>query len=151
MQWWPQRRPRACFSGGVDSRLSLYFKISRAPCESCRCLPFILKKKAVVSVTVFQENNVLCQSGRLQQVSDVDTSLLSMLQGPLSTSETSESVAGRLHSVSTAASAEGIHLDAALDDKFSLHVEFGRCQVFLNLHCMQSFTLGGCGPVIPCI
>ena len=43
-----------------------------------------------------------------------------MLQGLWSTSETSESVVGHLHSVSTAASAKGIHLDAAPDDNFSL-------------------------------
>ena len=81
---------------------------------------------------------MLC-CGRLLRVSDVETSLVSMLQGLLSTSETSESVAGRLHSVSTAASAGGIFLDVAPDDKVFLHVEFGRCST-------QSFALGGHGP-----
>ena len=71
------------------------FKISRAPRAPCRCLPFNFEKMAAMSVTVFEENKVLCR-GRLLWVSDVDTSLLSMLQGLLSTSETSESVAGHL-------------------------------------------------------
>ena len=75
---------------------------------------------------------MLCQ-GCLLRVSDVDTSLLLMLQGLLSTLETSEFVAGRLHLVSTAASVEGIHLDEASDDKVSLHVEFGRDHVFFKL------------------
>ena len=48
---------------------------------------------AAVSVTVFEENKVLCR-GRLLQVSDVDTLLLLMLQGLLSTSGTSEFVTG---------------------------------------------------------
>ena len=61
------------------------------------------------------------------------TSSTCMLQGLFYTSETSESVALRLHSVFTAASAEGIHLDAAPDNKVSLHVEFGRRHVFFHL------------------
>ena len=72
---------------------------------------------AAVLVTVFEENKVLCR-GRLLWVSDVDMSLLLMLQGLLSTSETSEPVTGRVHSVFKAASAEGICLDAAPDNKF---------------------------------
>ena len=96
VQWQPQRRPRACLSGSVNSKLSLYFKISRTPCVSCQCLPFNLEKMAAVLVTVFKENMVLCR-GRFLWVSDM--SLLSMLQGLLSTSEMSESVAGCLHSV----------------------------------------------------
>ena len=79
-------------------------------------------------ITVFEEDKVLCRECLLR-VSDVDTSLLSMLQGLLSTSEMSEFVAGRLHSVSTAASSGGIRLAVAPDDKVSLHVEFGRCHV----------------------
>ena len=75
-----------------------YFKISRALRVSCWCLPFNLKKMAAVSVTMFQEYKVLCQ-GPVLWVSDVDTSLLSMLQGLLSTLKTSESFAGRLYSV----------------------------------------------------
>ena len=91
---------------------------------------------AAVSITVFEENKVLYR-GCLQRVSDVEMSLVSMLQGLLSTSETSESVVGRLHSVSIAASVEGIHLDMTPDNKFFLHVEFGRRHVFFNL----------CGPL----
>ena len=75
VQWRPQRCPRACLSGGDDSKLSLYFKIGRAPRASCRCLPFNLEKMAAVSVTVFEENKVLCR-GHLLRVSDVDMSLL---------------------------------------------------------------------------
>ena len=56
-----------------------------------------------------------------------------MQQSVLSTLETSESVAGRLHSVSTAASAEGICLDEAPGNKVSLHVEFGKRHVSFNL------------------
>ena len=54
----------------------------------------------------------------------------------------SESVAGHLHSVSTAASAEGIRLDVAPGDRLSLHVEFGP----RFLQSMQSFANGGRGP-----
>ena len=86
IQWRPQCRPCACLSGGVDSKLSFYFKISRALCSSCRCLPFNLEKMVAVSVTVFEENKVLC-CGRLLRVSNVDMSLLSMLQGLSSTSD----------------------------------------------------------------
>ena len=92
----------------------------------------MLKKMAAVSVTVLEENKVLCQR-RLLRVSDMDMSLLSMLQGLFSILETSESVTRHLHSVFTAASVEGIHLDAAPDDKVSLHMEFGRCHVFFHL------------------
>ena len=92
----------------------------------------MLKKMAAMLVAVFEENKVLCR-GRLLRVSDVDTSLLSMLQGLFSTSGTSESVAKRLHSVFTAASEEGIHLDVVPDDNVSLHVEFGRRHVFFHL------------------
>ena len=113
--------------------LDWWCRFSRAPRASCRCLPFYLKKMAAVSVTVFEENKVLCR-GRLLRVNDVDTSLLLMLQGFLSTFEASEFVAGRLHSVSTA-SAEGIRLDAVPDDKVPLHMEFGRHHVFFNLRC----------------
>ena len=129
MQWRPQHRPHACLSCGVKSKMSLYFKISRASRASCRCLPFNFKKMAAVSVTVFEENKVLCQ-GRLLRVSVVDMLLLWMKLGLLSTSETSEFVAGCLHLVSTAASVEQIRHDAAPDNKVFLHVEFGRYHVF---------------------
>ena len=107
MQWRPQRRPRAGLSGDVSSKPSVYFKINGAQRAFCRCLPFNLEKMATVSVTVFKENKVLCR-GHLLRVSDVDISLFSMLQGLLSTSETSdqESMAEHLHSVSTTASEE---------------------------------------------
>ena len=92
-----------------------------------------LRENHVISkVTVFQENRVLFQ-GRFLRVNDVDKSLLLMLQDLLSTSETSESIAGRLYSVFTAASAEGFCLDVAPDDNVSLHVQFGRNHVFFSL------------------
>ena len=90
-----------------------------------------VEKTAAVLVTMLEENKVLCR-GRLLRVSDVDTSLLSMLQGLFSTQETSESVTQCLHSVFTAASAEGIHLEADPDDKVCLHMEFGRRHVFFH-------------------
>ena len=49
---------------------SLYFKIW-APRASCRCLPFNIEKMAAASVTVFEENKMLCQR-RLLRVSDVE-------------------------------------------------------------------------------
>ena len=126
VQWRLQHRPRACLSGGVNSKLSLYFEISRAMHGSCLCLPFNLEKMAAVLVTVFKENKVLCQ-GHLLRVSDVDISLLLKLQGLLSTSATSESNAGRLSplldSVSKAACVEGIRLHTAPANKVSLHVK----------------------------
>ena len=54
VQWRPQCCSQACLSGGVDSKLSFYFKISRALRASCQCLPFNLEKMAAVSVTVFE-------------------------------------------------------------------------------------------------
>ena len=132
VQWRPQCRPRACLSGDVNSKLSLYFNVSRAPRAFCRCLPFNLEMMAAVSVTVFEENKVLCW-GRHLRISDLDMLLLSMLQGLLSTLESSESIAGWFHLVFTAASAEGICLDEAPDDKVSLHMEFWRSHVFFNL------------------
>ena len=84
-----------------------------------------------VNNCVWREQGVL--RGHLLWVSDVALSLLLMLQGLLSISETSESIAGRLHLVCTAASVEGISLDVAPNDKVSLHVEFGRCHVLFNL------------------
>ena len=87
-----------------------------------------------VSVAVFEGSKMLCQ-GRFLLVSDVDMSLLPMLPTSLATLEMFESVSitGRLHSVSTAASAEGFCLDVAPDNKVSLHVEFRRCHIFFNL------------------
>ena len=132
VQWRPQRCPRAYFCGCVNSKLSFYFKISRTPCASCWCLPFNLEKMAAVSVTMFEENKELWW-GHLLWVSDVDMSLLSMLQCLLLTSEMSEFVAGSLHLLSTAASSDGICLDLAPDDKVSLNVEFGRHHIFFIL------------------
>ena len=60
----------------------------------------------------------------------MDTLLLSMLQGLLSTSEMSESIAGHLHSVSTAACVEGIRLDAAPDDNISVVCRVSRSRDF---------------------
>ena len=139
MQWQLQRHPLACLSGGVDSKLSLYFKI-RAPRASSWCLLFNLDKMAAVSVTVLKKNMALCQRRHLQ-VSDVDMSLLSMLKAFLLILETSESVMKHLHSGCTAASVEGIRLDAAPNDKVSPHVKFGTCHVFFKP--MQSFALRG--------
>ena len=96
VQWQLQRRPSVCLSGRCRFETEFCFKISiELLCVPCRCLPFNLEKMAAMAVIVFEENKVLCR-GRLLRVSDVDTSLLSMLQGLLSTSETSETVAGHL-------------------------------------------------------
>ena len=59
----------------IRNWVSFYFKISRVPRVSCRCLPFNLEKMAAVSVSVFKENKCSAED---VSCGSVDTSLLYM-------------------------------------------------------------------------